>query len=78
MCTSLQQSLQSSNRSWKHVLAFDSLCGAETGVGKHVLVFDSLCRAQMGVGKCVLAFDTLWTGLVIVCLCELWYYGSKF
>ena len=62
----------------KCVLAFDSHCGAQTGVGKCVLAFDSLCGARMGVGKCVLAFDTLWTGLVIVCLRELWYYRSKF
>ena len=63
------------------VLAFDSLCGARTGVAKHVIAFDSLCGGQMGVRERLLAFDSLWTSLVtvtyIVCLFELCYYRSN-
>ena len=50
----------------KHVLAFDSLCGARTGVAKHVIAFGSLCGAQTGVRERLLAFDSLWTSLVIL------------
>ena len=35
-------------RAQSGVLAFDSFCGARTGVAKWVLAFDSLCRARKG------------------------------
>ena len=38
----------------ERVLAFDSLCGAQTGIGEHLQTFDSFYRARMGV---VLAFE---------------------
>ena len=50
----------------KPVLAFDSFCGAQTGVRERLLAFDSLCGAQTGVREHLLAFDSLWTSLVIV------------
>ena len=50
----------------ERLLAFDSLCGAQTGVAKCVLAFNSLGGAKMGTREHLLAFDNLWTGLVIV------------
>ena len=50
----------------KHVLAFDNLCRARTGVAKDVLTFDSLCGARKRVRERQLAFNSLLNGLVIV------------
>ena len=57
--TRLLLSLQSLNGSCQCVPAFDSLCGARTGVAKCVLAFDSLCGARTRVAKCILAFGSL-------------------
>ena len=50
----------------KRILAFDSLCRAQTGlrnISKHSTVF---AEPKAGVAERLLAFDSLWTGLVIV------------
>ena len=50
----------------KCVLAFDSLCKAQTGVTECLLAFNSLCRARTGVRERLLAFNSLWTSLFTV------------
>ena len=57
--TRLLLSLQSLNGGCQSVPAFNSLCGARTGVAKCVLAFDSLCRPRTGVAKRAIAFDGL-------------------
>ena len=56
MSTRLLPSLWSSNGGYQTcTLAFDSLCGAQTGVAKRAIAFDSLCGGRMGVPKCRLS-----------------------
>ena len=50
----------------KRLLAFSSLCGAQTGVAKRVLSFKHLGGTQTEVRERLLAFDSLWTSLVII------------
>ena len=57
--TRLLLSLQSSNGNCQSVPAFDSFCGAQTGVAKRVIAFDGLCGARTGVAKRAIAFDSL-------------------